>query len=191
MARVSSFQPKDAKQFSRTVRDRRHELGLSLAAVAGVGGPTEPTMVRIESGQGAPMRVSTLGKLDEALQWQKGSASAVMDGFDPKPLECNEFSGNESNENLEIVPRMTLEEVEVVELCELVGELNRTIGVADAEERRMALDECITRFEEILEPIMVRGARTGAVANSEVLNQALAKWVILRGTPRPNRQNTI
>lgn len=181
---TSNFTPKDAQQFSRTIRDRRRELGLSMAAVADAGGPAEPTMVRMESGQGAPMRVSTLAKLDAALRWQKGSALAVMDGCNPKQLERNEFSGNEAGVNPEIKPRLTLKEVEVVELCELVGGLNRTLGIAEPEEKRMALNECITRFEDILEPIMVRVARTGTAADSEVLNRALAEWVILRGTSR-------
>ena len=73
----------DAQHFADTIRGRRRELGLSLAVVAAEGGPSEPTMVRIESGHTPPLRAPTFGKLDRILRWPAGTALRVYDGQRP------------------------------------------------------------------------------------------------------------
>lgn len=179
---TNNFKPVDAKMFSRVVRDRRQELGLTLAAVAAAGGPAEPTMVRIESGEGAPIRVSTLAKLDGILRWQKGSALASLDGAEPKPLEDNQLHGANNG-----ATGVAIRAAEVVELCELVGEFNRILQVPEEPAKQSMFSDCVRRLENLLEPIMVRAAQTRLSAEPEdveLINQALAHWVILRGTSR-------
>ncbi|QHE74526.1 hypothetical protein GFS60_08230 (plasmid) [Rhodococcus sp. WAY2] len=172
---TGALTPVDAERFSQVLRARRRVLGLSLAAVAEAGGPAEPTMVRLESGAGGPIRVSTLAKLDKVLRWQVGGAMAAITGDQPIPLE------HDSTESSHPVGELPISDAEVVQLCELVGDLNRMLHARGAT-RRAALDASITRFEEILEPIMVRAARVNPTEDSEVLNRVLAEWVILRGT---------
>lgn len=75
------------QRFADIIRSRRHELGLSLAAVAAGGGPSEPTMVRIESGKTPPLRAPTFRKLDHVLQWPAGSARSVYGGGEPLTYE--------------------------------------------------------------------------------------------------------
>lgn len=177
----NNFKPADAKMFSRVVRDRRQELGLTLAAVAAAGGPAEPTMVRIESGEGAPIRVSTLAKLDGILRWRKGSALAALDGAEPNPLEDNQYEVNNG------ATGVAIRAVEVVELSELVGEFNRLLPVPEEPAKQSMFSDCVRRLEDLLEPIMVRAAQTRLSAEPEdveLINQALANWVILRGASR-------
>ncbi len=76
----------DMQQFADVVHVRRRQLGLSLAAVAAQGGPSEPTMVRIESGESPPpLRMATFSKLDRVLQWTEGSAATAYEGGHPTP----------------------------------------------------------------------------------------------------------
>ena len=75
----------DMQQFADVVHVRRRQLGLSLAAVAAQGGPSEPTMVRIESGESPPLRMATFSKLDRVLQWTEGSAATAYEGGQPTP----------------------------------------------------------------------------------------------------------
>lgn len=70
----------DPQRFADAVRVRRRELGLSMANVAAQGGPSEPTLVRIESGRTPPLRSPTFRKLDRVLSWAPGSARALYNG---------------------------------------------------------------------------------------------------------------
>lgn len=70
-----------------TVFERRIELGLTRAAIAQAGGPSEPTLIRIEHAAEVPLRRPTFSKLDQVLQWRTGSAHAVYLGGDPVVLE--------------------------------------------------------------------------------------------------------
>lgn len=75
------------------VRERRAELGLSMARVASLGGPSEPTLVRLESGASPPLRSPTLQKLDMVLQWPTGTARALYhDGVEPVAEETEKSS---------------------------------------------------------------------------------------------------
>lgn len=67
-------------QLATAVRERRAQLALSMAAAEAAGGPSQPTLVRIESGQSPPLRPITLAKLDRALRWKPGTAARVYAG---------------------------------------------------------------------------------------------------------------
>ena len=67
-------------QLAIAVSERRKQLSLSMAAAEAAGGPSQPTLVRVESGQSSPLRPITLAKLDRALRWRPGTAARVYAG---------------------------------------------------------------------------------------------------------------
>lgn len=60
---------------------------MSQADVSLAGGPSEPTMRRLEQGLMAKPRFVTLTKLDAPLRWSPGSAARAFEGGDPVPLQ--------------------------------------------------------------------------------------------------------
>ena len=64
------------------VARRRAELGLSQRTFAELAGVSLGTATRLERGAGPP-RVSTVPKLEDALQWPRGTFQAIRDGGDP------------------------------------------------------------------------------------------------------------
>lgn len=67
------------------VARRRTELGLSQRALAELAGVSLGTATRLERG-GGPIRVSTVPKLEEALEWPRGTFQAIRDGQDPPKI---------------------------------------------------------------------------------------------------------
>ncbi|MDT5115516.1 MAG: hypothetical protein QOE30_1255 [Mycobacterium sp.] len=64
------------------VARRRAELGLSQRRLAELAGVSLGTATRLERGAGPP-RVSTVPKLEDALEWPRGTFQAIRDGEDP------------------------------------------------------------------------------------------------------------
>nr|WP_205267546.1 helix-turn-helix transcriptional regulator [Mycolicibacterium sphagni] len=64
------------------VARRRAELGLSQRRFAELAGVSLGTATRLERGAGPP-RVSTVPKLEDALQWPRGTFQAIRDGEEP------------------------------------------------------------------------------------------------------------
>lgn len=64
------------------VARRRAELGLSQRRFAELAGVSLGTATRLERGAGPP-RVSTVPKLEDALEWPRGTFQAIRDGEDP------------------------------------------------------------------------------------------------------------
>lgn len=79
------------------VARRRAELGLSQRALAELAGVSLGTATRLERGAGPP-RVSTVPKLEDALQWPRGTFQAIRDGEDPPriPPRSPDAEGNRS-----------------------------------------------------------------------------------------------
>ena len=61
---------------------RRSELGLSQRKLADLAGMALGTVNRLERGAGTP-RVSTVPKLEDALEWPRGTFQAIREGGDP------------------------------------------------------------------------------------------------------------
>ncbi|MGW6425212.1 hypothetical protein ACWF82_21295 [Nocardia sp. NPDC055053] len=60
------------------VRDRREKkLNMSFADVADAGGPSKPTMVKIEAGEITSPKKTTFNRLDTSLRWVPGSAAGA------------------------------------------------------------------------------------------------------------------
>lgn len=73
------------ERLAEAVGRRRAELGLTYASVAAAGGPSPATMRRIEhpTASTAMPRARSLGRLDAALRWERGSAAGVLAGREP------------------------------------------------------------------------------------------------------------
>lgn len=70
------------------VYDRRTQLNLSQLDVAARGGPSDTTLTKIEAAELDRPRPSTLRKLDKGLDWQEGSARALLyEGTPPVPID--------------------------------------------------------------------------------------------------------
>lgn len=71
---------------------RRSELGLSQRSLADLAGVSLGTATRLERGAGPP-RVSTVPKLEDALQWPRGTFQAIRDGEDPPKVPPRDPGG--------------------------------------------------------------------------------------------------
>jgi transcriptional regulator with XRE-family HTH domain len=73
---------------------RRTELGLSQRKLAELAGVSLGTATRMERGAGPP-RVSTVPKLEDALQWPRGTFQAIRDGQDPPKIPPRPDTGQD------------------------------------------------------------------------------------------------
>ncbi|MEU0500026.1 helix-turn-helix transcriptional regulator [Nocardia sp. NPDC005998] len=74
------------KRFGRIIKERRDELGLTQMQIGDLGGPSAPTIRKIEDGDAA-ISTHTLNKLDAPLRWLPGSAARTYAGGDPTARE--------------------------------------------------------------------------------------------------------
>lgn len=65
------------------VRRRRDRLGITQEEVGARGGPSTATLRGIESGTGESFRPKTLYALDAALEWERGTSIALVEGEVP------------------------------------------------------------------------------------------------------------
>lgn len=77
----------DPSRFGDLVRRRRNTLGMTMRDVAQAGGPSTPTMNRLEAGRISRPDRDTFVKLDHALQWAAGSAARTFHGGFPEAAE--------------------------------------------------------------------------------------------------------
>ncbi|AFU04960.1 helix-turn-helix domain-containing protein [Nocardia brasiliensis] len=70
------------KRFGRIIKERRDELGLTQLQIGDLGGPSAPTIRKIEDGDAA-ISTTTLNKLDAPLRWLPGSAARTYAGGTP------------------------------------------------------------------------------------------------------------
>lgn len=75
----------DWDALATAVRARRTDLGLSQAAVAACGGPSDFVISRIENNDEPRPRPDTLRKLDRALRWESGTAQAIVASGEAPP----------------------------------------------------------------------------------------------------------
>ena len=68
-----------------TVLERRQDLRLSKEEAARRGGMSVKTWTSVEEGK--PVRPTTYVGVEDALEWKRGSVSAVLDGGDAMPVE--------------------------------------------------------------------------------------------------------
>lgn len=73
----------DYSRLATAVLNARYAAGLSQAQVAAGGGPSDTTLAAIEASEWRSGRPGpTLSKLDAGLGWPRGTASALLAGYD-------------------------------------------------------------------------------------------------------------
>ncbi|MEV6278340.1 helix-turn-helix transcriptional regulator [Nocardia sp. NPDC051832] len=83
------------KRFGRIMKERRDELGLTQMQIGDLGGPSAPTIRKIEDGAAA-ISTHTLNKLDVPLRWLPGSAARTYAGGTPAARETAPDASDES-----------------------------------------------------------------------------------------------
>ncbi|OZF01256.1 XRE family transcriptional regulator [Rhodococcus sp. 14-2686-1-2] len=83
----------DHRRFAQAVRERRQQLGLSRVQVRDRGGPSEPTLTRIERAEISDPSPATLAKLDSGLAWTAGSAARLLSGGSPRSTDAPATAG--------------------------------------------------------------------------------------------------
>lgn len=73
----------DINRLGQAVRARRDELDMTQLDVASAGGPSNSTLTKLESGEADAVSPATLRKLDAGLDWQAGTARALLRGEAP------------------------------------------------------------------------------------------------------------
>lgn len=76
----------DWQRLADAVVARRAQLRLSQEDVRAAGGPSDVVLSRIEQCREPHPRGNTIQKLDVGLQWEPGSAAAVLAGGEPTPV---------------------------------------------------------------------------------------------------------
>ena len=64
--------------FGRALRDRRHELGLSIEDVAELDGPSPSSLNRLENDKVINPHRKTMQALDRILQWDEGTTQRLF-----------------------------------------------------------------------------------------------------------------
>ncbi|MET7769733.1 helix-turn-helix transcriptional regulator [Nocardia sp. NPDC005366] len=83
------------KRFGRIIKERRDELGLTQMQIGDLGGPSAPTIRKIEDGD-ASISTHTLNKLDAPLRWCPGSAARTYAGGVPSEAPDLDSPNSES-----------------------------------------------------------------------------------------------
>ncbi|MEV0030862.1 helix-turn-helix transcriptional regulator [Nocardia sp. NPDC050793] len=136
------------KRFGRIIKERRDELGLTQLQIGDLGGPSAPTIRKIEDGDAA-ISTHTLNKLDAPLRWLPGSAARTYAGGSPAPKETGgEHAGDES-----IVAGPTSIRFDI---SDLTGLLAATGRLTDAVERGQTTESSVVEAISDLNRVVSR-----------------------------------
>ncbi|SUD49571.1 Uncharacterised protein [Nocardia otitidiscaviarum] len=159
-----------AARLARLVLKRRQDLGVSRRQVSLTGGPTEPTMLKIERGQARRMEPDTMRKLDFALRWEPGTAAAIVAGDDPAPLQRGR------GRHVAVGPPLI--EVSAETIGQLVRAAQELTELAPGESRRM--QDATERLNTAIQPLYAQYVTKLLEANRRQ-GGALAPLVALLG----------
>lgn len=180
----------DPVRFGRLVVQRRRVLGLTTRDVHHAGGPSTPTLNRIEAGRiGQPSR-NTLVKLDRALQWQPGSAARTFDGGLPETLEPTPApSPSTSQPIVATVDGVTISTETLSNLVDLVDQVARSDD-SDRLTDRTELRELSVLVDRLLRSWIIVQAEVWKSQNELQRNEILINRMLgdqLRREPDPAR----
>lgn len=100
---------KGLRELGAKVAARRRELKLSQIELQDCGGPSTTTVSRLEIGEGKQPQRETLEKLDRSLQWDPGTAAAILRNSDSTGLidanDCYLTAG--VNESIDAALKLT------------------------------------------------------------------------------------
>jgi hypothetical protein len=117
-----------AERLRAAVLARRDQLKFSRRQVSLNGGPSEPTLLKIERGQGDDLGAATFRKLDIGLQWEAGSAARVAVGGTPAAAARSDVALASGGLSVPVAA--------VAEVTKLVGELQDLADVREDESLR-------------------------------------------------------
>ncbi|WP_157101465.1 helix-turn-helix domain-containing protein [Nocardia shimofusensis] len=132
-----------ARQLGQAVVERRDQLNRSRRQVALMGGPTEPTLLRIERGEAGRISANTLHKLDVGLAWEPGSAQQLITGGEPIPLR--------RGSTIEVAPSYIVVPAETIS-----GLLAVAREISELAEADSALREASQRLDDCIQPLYSR-----------------------------------
>lgn len=117
-----------AERLRAAVLDRRDQLKFSRRQVSLNGGPSEPTLLKIERGQSGDLGPTTFRKLDVGLQWEAGSAARVAGGGTPVAAARSDVALGSSGLSVPVAA--------VAEVTKLVGELQDLAEIREDDSLR-------------------------------------------------------
>lgn len=128
----------DWARLAEAVKKRRASRKWSYDEIHDAGGPSDVVLSRIEKNEEPRPRGDSIQKLDAGLAWRPGSATDVLNGGDPVPLEDITTTSDLSHEEL------------VDEIHRLVDEVYDRLRQSSANEpqaagRRSILDTFATK----------------------------------------------
>ncbi|MEV6322786.1 helix-turn-helix transcriptional regulator [Nocardia sp. NPDC051787] len=115
------------KRFGRIIKERRDELGLTQLQIGDLGGPSAPTIRKIEDGE-ATISVHTLNKLDAPLRWLPGSAARTYAGGIPAD---DEPAGTSQGEGKSVVAGPDAIRFDIADLTGLLAASGRLNDVVE------------------------------------------------------------
>ncbi|MBY6480113.1 MULTISPECIES: helix-turn-helix domain-containing protein [unclassified Rhodococcus (in: high G+C Gram-positive bacteria)] len=136
----------DHRRFSDHVRERRRQLGLTRVQVRDRGGPSEPTLTKIERAELAEPTPATLAKLDVGLGWVAGSAARLLSGGNVRTVEGNEASSAQ-------FPDVGHLALDVAAVAQLVSVSTRITELADGRPEDRELRGVANDLSAALHPI--------------------------------------
>ncbi|MCP2290045.1 helix-turn-helix domain-containing protein [Nocardia amikacinitolerans] len=143
------------KRFGRIIKERRDELGLTQLQIGDLGGPSAPTIRKIEDGDAA-ISTHTLNKLDAPLRWLPGSAARTYAGGSPAVREA--ASGEHATDESIVAGPTSIR----FDISDLTGLLAATGRLTDAVERGQtsepAVVEAISDLNRVVSRLSARYA---------------------------------
>jgi hypothetical protein len=134
----------DLQRLAAQVRQRRATLGLDLEPAAASVGMSKDTWKKVEAAK--PVRLTSYGKIEKALQWAPGSIDRILAGASPvvarKPRD-----GGPSDGKIVTLPKTELERT--------VGDAVQSAAMATKETLTAA--EILELNERVLQELRDRG----------------------------------
>lgn len=78
--------PENLRRLGEAARKRRTDMKQTQDEIARAGGLSPSSQTRLETGNVKRVSSATLDKIDDSLEWEPGSARAILDGGEPTPL---------------------------------------------------------------------------------------------------------
>lgn len=132
------------RRLGTAAQKRRDALGLTRDQVYQRGGPSQPTLLKIERGAQPPPQPATLRKLDAGLDWEPGSAARVLAGGDSAEV------GAHRARHLSLSPGPNEVAVPVTTITALVSVARELTAHADQHPDAKAISE---RFNSVIQPV--------------------------------------
>ena len=171
--KLTDVSSSDPARFARLIVQRRRVLGLTTRDVQKAGGPSTPTLNRLEAGRVAQPSRDTLVKLDRALQWHPGSAARSFDGGLPETIEpAPRPSTSPAQPIVATIDGVMISTETLSSLVDLVDQVTRANEHRDISGREQ-LDELGTLVDRLLRSWIIVQAEVWKSQNELQRNEIL------------------